>query len=140
MILPSRLTYDYNVDYLRELENQYFKIYETKLNNEYLEQSISKPVNNNESCDVTRDTICFKDTFVSDIYSLIQNEKNSETIKIKLAYDPSFTLIGLFKHFDKWTSDYISYGDMIAGLKHFNIFDDDRIRLIFNYFKVNKLK
>jgi Ca2+-binding EF-hand superfamily protein len=156
MILPSKMTYEYNIDYLRDLEVQYERIYGVKCNNNYhydydevgvtvnpektKNHHRSGSGNYNESCEVTRDTIFFRDSFINDIYYLIQNEKKIEDIKMKLAYDPSFTLKGLFKHFDTKTSDCISQSAFIKGLEEFNVFDYNRVRLIFENYKVNKLK
>ena len=57
--------------------------------------------------------------FISDIYNLLQIDKDVENIKIKLSKNLSFNLISIFKFFDKFKFDYITFDTFVDGVEYF---------------------
>lgn len=134
MILPSKLSYDYDYHLLRELENEHMNLYYDSLRRDRLRKDLINEetqlfegnykrqfVADEKLSDKFYNTDFAYDYFISEIYNLLIIDKEIERLRISLAQNENFNLITIFKFFDKNNEDYISFSNFVSELEYFGI-------------------
>jgi len=141
LILPSKNNYNYDHGLLRAMEIEHANIYyeslrkeklfqigntlitNTDTNTNILDPKIKNYINDNvtEPIDDYYSSFNSFKVFIRQIFELNSIDREIEAVKVRLSYQTNFNLISIFKFFDKYKFDKVTFDNFIDALEYFDI-------------------